>query len=83
MAYKRIDVEIGIAEIFSTVLKRTIEVTDEVERESEGKWDSLVNLELVMSIEEAFDVRFSPEQLELFKSKSWITQAVLDAHGTP
>lgn len=81
MGYKINDVENRIAEIFSEVLKRTVLITDEVLRENEPKWDSLANLEIVMHIEEALNVRFSPEQLELFKSKSSITLVVLKAHG--
>jgi acyl carrier protein len=81
MGHKMNDVEHQIAEIFSEVLKRKVLITDEVLRENEAKWDSLANLEIVMRIEEALNVRFSPEQLELFKSKSSITLVVLKAHG--
>lgn len=82
MPHQKIDIEIKIAEIFSTALKRKIEVTDEIIRDNEAGWDSLVNLEIVMGIEEIFDVRLSTEEIESFKSKSSITRILLEIHGT-
>jgi acyl carrier protein len=81
MPIQKSNIEKRISEIFSMHLKCKIDVSDEVVREDEAKWDSLVNLELVMSIEEAFDVYLTSEQLEEFRSKSWITKIILDAHG--
>ena len=81
MSLQKSDIENRVAEIFSTALKRKIGAAEEVSRENEPQWDSLVNLELVMGVEEAFDIRLSPEQIEGFKSKSWIIDAVLDSNG--
>lgn len=82
MPHQKIDIEIKIAEIFSIALKRKIEVTDEIIRDNEAGWDSLVNLEIVMGIEEIFDVRLSTEEIESFKSKSAVTRILLEIHGT-
>jgi acyl carrier protein len=77
MNIENIDVEKRIAEIFSAVLKKKIEIEHNILREEELAWDSIANLELVMILEDEFNMRFSQEQLEDFKSKSWVVMIVL------
>ena len=66
-----------IAEIFSTLLKREVAPGEAVNRETEAKWDSLVNVELVMSIEEELDCQFDPAALERITSMADFVDAVV------
>lgn len=38
-------------------------VNDEISQKNTGQWDSLNHLNLIVEIEEEFDVSFSPEQI--------------------
>lgn len=38
-------------------------VNDEISQKNTGQWDSLSHLNLIVEIEEEFDVSFSPEQI--------------------
>ena len=38
-------------------------VTDEISQANTGQWDSLSHLNLIVEIEEEFDISFTPEQI--------------------
>ena len=65
-----------LVDIFSAVLKRPVGATEHVVRAEEKKWDSLLHVELVFVVEDAFDISFSPEDLERFVSLDAFAEVV-------
>ena len=55
-----------LLKIVEEVLK--VQVTQETSIANCEKWDSLRHLELVVALEEAFDVSFEPEEIAEMKS---------------
>jgi acyl carrier protein len=53
----------AVMEIFSTVLERPVAEGERIEREQEGKWDSLKHVELIFMIEGRFDIQFSETEM--------------------
>jgi len=56
-------IEEGVAEIVSLTLGRPIAPGDPLTRDDEPNWDSLKHLEIIFTIEAAFGVAFSPEEI--------------------
>jgi acyl carrier protein len=66
-------------EVVSEVLKQPItNVTDETSQKTVGSWDSLRHIELIMAIEEAFDVIFPPSEVSTMTSVGAIRQLLLE-----
>jgi acyl carrier protein len=58
----------NISSIFSQLLKKEVLGESDIARENEPLWDSLMNLELIISLEDFFGVQFSPEEIECMDS---------------
>lgn len=55
-----------IKEILATILEINIsEINDAFSQNSCSNWDSLNHLNLIIALEETFDVSFDPEQISL------------------
>ena len=50
-----------LANILSTVFERTISVRDNFSMESSDDWTSLKHIELIVMLEEEFEISFEPE----------------------
>ena len=50
-----------LANILSTVFEKTISVRDNFSMESSDDWTSLKNIELIVMLEEEFEISFEPE----------------------
>ena len=71
---KLINVNYGkkLAEIFSNIFKvEENKITDVVSPDNLENWDSLSHMDLVVSIEEEFSVRFSSDEIIEMKILKW------------
>ena len=59
---------------------KTGEVGEETSMENTAAWDSVAHLNLVLSLEQEFGLRFNPEEFMQMQSVRAIRQA-LTAHG--
>ena len=50
-----------LANILSTVFEKTISVRDNFSMESSDDWKSLKHIELIVMLEEEFEISFEPE----------------------
>ncbi len=72
-----------VAQSIGQALRRDIAVYECVQRDSEQRWDSLSHAMIMFSIEDAFGIKFSENELEMLKSSDELLQAVikhLEAH---
>jgi acyl carrier protein len=78
-------IELAIQQIMANVFEISIEeITVESSQDNLGKWDSLKHLDLIVSIEEEFDIIFPVEEignLVSFKLISIILKEQLQAKG--
>jgi acyl carrier protein len=56
------------------------DVDDSASADTIGTWDSMEHINLVLALEETFDVRFSAEEMSLMTSYSDIVK-ILESHG--
>lgn len=56
------DIRSQVCTVMSEVLNISVLPGDNVVRSQTEQWDSLMHLELIMALEEAFNVRFTAEQ---------------------
>ena len=61
-----------LAEIFSTVFEKEIMPSDNISMQSEENWTSLKHIELIVMLEEEFEVSFDPEIIPELISKDAI-----------
>ena len=69
-----------VLEILRSVLKET-DISGETGRKNTPEWDSLKHLEIVFSVEDAFSVEFSEEEIVEINSSLKITEAVAGKTG--
>lgn len=70
-----------IKQKITTIICEALEIEEvpfeQLERESLPKWDSLKQLEIVMNIEEEFDVRFTPGEIADIKNAEGYYQVLI------
>jgi acyl carrier protein len=66
-----------IAEILSTTLERPVLENEIVSRQQEGKWDSLKHVEIIFSLESAFNIQFTETEMSELNSSDVILTYVL------
>jgi acyl carrier protein len=72
---------VSIASVFADVLGVSPEsITGETSPENTPQWDSLKAMDLVLGLEEAFDVRFSTKEIVSMRTVA-IVQKVLLSKG--
>lgn len=80
ISFDQIDIE--ISKIFKTLLKKEVLIELDIIREKEPTWDSLLNLELIISLEDFFLIQFSPEEIESMDTKFKIQNIIVKKlHG--
>ncbi|HOU59886.1 MAG TPA: acyl carrier protein [Kiritimatiellia bacterium] len=60
------DVESRLLDVFEAILEHP--VSREVNRQSDGAWDSLRHMQLVFAVEAAFPVQFGEEEIPRLNS---------------
>lgn len=78
----RTKVQAAVAELLSISVGRQIAPTESVTRDSEPTWDSLKHVELMLMLEEHFDVQFSEEEMAALHSSDEIVDAVEEKSAT-
>ena len=68
-----------VREIASDVLQA--DVTPESSAETNGSWDSVQHLNLVMALEEEYGFQFSPEEMDQARTVGDFAQLVSARHG--
>ena len=61
-------IEDGVRDILGELLHRRITPGENVSRESEEAWDSLMQVELLFALEDAFEIRFDEAELSSLAS---------------
>ncbi len=70
-----------IIKIIQTVIGNDTEITLDSTKENTLNWDSLNHLNLIVELEDAFDIRFSPEEMEEMVSVNSIIKIINTKHG--
>lgn len=52
-----------VREALSKALKRPVNESESIDRDTEPKWDSLKHVELLFSLEDIFSIRFDEKEL--------------------
>lgn len=65
-----------IAQILSQILGTEIHAGDNVSVKNTPKWDSLKSIEIIMTLEEEFDISFNPADIPQLKSMDAIVKKV-------
>ena len=52
-----------LLEVFSIVFNKTFKENEVISKQTEENWDSLKHIELIMAIEEQFEITFNPEEI--------------------
>ncbi len=69
-----------IIEIMKEVFQ-TSDITTETSQSNCEKWDSLHHLNLVVELEDAFDLEFEPEEIAEMKSFEAVKNTILEKQG--
>ncbi len=81
------NIELKIQGLMATIFERNVEeITVDSNQDNVDKWDSLKHLDLVISIEEEFDIVFPIEEignLVSFKLISVVLKEQLQKEGKP
>lgn len=70
------EMESMLVETFSLVMKQPYGLHEEVVRKQESAWTSLKHIELILALEEKFDLRFTEDEMVELKSLSAIRTIV-------
>lgn len=71
------DLNQKIAKIFSTVFEREISVNDNLDmNDCDDIWTSLKHIELIVMLEEEFDISFAPELIPELTSQQKILEEI-------
>jgi acyl carrier protein len=77
-----LEIRRGVAEILSIILGRPVAVEEIVNRSSENKWDSLRHVELILLMEERFNLSFTEEEMGAIDSSERICSLIEQRHGS-
>lgn len=78
----REEIKSAVREVMYAVLSVPIAADVELTRTSEPEWDSLRHIELVLCVEDRFDVHFPEETIPRLNSVTAIADAVLEQRET-
>ena len=76
---KRNEIELLLTQIFSVLLKREVMTDEVIDRSSEPNWDSLLHLDLIMTVESEFNTQLSVDEIEKCISKDALAE-ILGEH---
>ena len=76
---KRNEIELLLTQIFSVLLKREVMTGEVIDRSTEPNWDSLLHLDLIMTVESEFNIQLSVDEIEKCISKESLAE-VLGEH---
>lgn len=76
---KRNEIDLLLTQIFSVLLKREVMTDEVIDRSSEPNWDSLLHLDLIMTVESEFNTQLSVDEIEKCISKDALAE-ILGEH---
>lgn len=65
-----------IVQILSQLFEKEIKIGDDFSADKEELWDSMKHIEIIMTLEEEFDISFDPKDIPQLKSLSKIIEKV-------
>lgn len=68
-----------LANLLSTLLNKTIGANEDIDMQSEPLWDSMKHIEIIMTVEEEFNIAFAAEDIPYLTSKSKIERKLAEA----
>jgi acyl carrier protein len=74
---RREEIERQVAEILALCLKRPVDPAETVVRESEDSWDSLAHVEILLGLQDVFELRLDPDEMQKLADSRQIVDAVL------
>lgn len=57
-----------LQEVFRTAFSSEVNINENTSKENLPEWDSINHLNLVVELEDRFNIQFSPEEIESMKS---------------
>lgn len=76
------EIDAMLAEIFSGVFGRTIDIRAPMLRENVKDWDSLKHMEVIFAVEAATGLLFGEEEIASIKSMDDLRRSIGAAHAT-
>lgn len=73
-------IEERVAYILSKLLKQEIYPQTSIKKEDNENWDSITHIEIIVSIEEAFNIKIKPEDIPHLTSMSSIVEKVRELY---
>ncbi|MDR0664318.1 MAG: acyl carrier protein [Helicobacteraceae bacterium] len=67
-----------LVKILSAVLGKEVSADKDISMQSEPLWDSIRHIEIIMTVEEEFNIAFATEDIPYLTSKSEIEQKLLE-----
>ena len=65
-----------LLEVFSIVFNKTFKENEIISKQTERDWESLKHIELIMAIEEQFEITFNPEEISELDSFDKILEKI-------
>lgn len=75
-------VEGAVRDALATVLGRPIQPGENVERAREPKWDSLLHVEILFTVEGSLGIRFTAEEMAELNSLERLVRAAQNYHAS-
>lgn len=72
----RADLDSSVRQVVGAALGRPVPPGEALSRSSDPRWDSLKHVEILFAVEDAFDVRFSEEEMSALESLDALVDAI-------
>ncbi len=72
----RADLDSSVRQVVGTALGRPVPGDEPLSRTSDARWDSLKHVEILFALEDAFDVRFSEDEMSALESLDALVDAI-------
>lgn len=70
------EIEQRLAEVLSLLFNKKILPEDKISMDSEELWDSLKHIEVIMTLEEEFDISINPQDIQKLTSFKAIAEII-------
>lgn len=75
------EIEKKLAEILTVLLKKEINPDDNVSMETAELWDSMMHIQIIMTVEEELDVSFEPHDIPKLTSMQKLADKIKEIKG--
>lgn len=70
------ELDARVRDAISIALKRPVDESESIDRDTEPKWDSLKHVELLFSLEDIFSIRFDEKELAELNNISALVESI-------